>query len=170
MKYAWIERHRAQWPVSLSCEVLRVSASGYHEHRRRSSNPHPRRLGNDALMVHIRAVHAQSKGDYGWPRVWKQLLAQDIRVGKERVRKLMQQHGIRAGGKRKFKGRRGSGTNALLADSSRVLAQAHCLSLGAETHSTHPVRALRVAKCSWRGNFESKEEGNVRLQFIWKRR
>ncbi|HEY8355385.1 MAG TPA: IS3 family transposase [Methylophilaceae bacterium] len=103
LKYAWIERHRKQWPVSLSCEVLGVSTSGYHEHRRRSSKPYARRLGNDALLVHIRAVHAESKGEYGWPRVWKELLARGIRVGKERVRKLMQQHGIRARGKRKFK-------------------------------------------------------------------
>jgi len=103
LKYAWIERHRTQWPVSLSCEVLGVSPSGYHEHRRRSNKPHPRRIGNDALLVHIRAVHAESRGEYGWPRVWKQLLAQGIRVGKERVRKLMKQHRIRARGKRKFK-------------------------------------------------------------------
>ena len=80
-----------------------MSPSGYHEHRRRCAKPHPRRIGNDALLVHIRAVHAQSRGEYGWPRVWKQLLAQGIRVGKERVRKLMKQHGIRARGKRKFK-------------------------------------------------------------------
>jgi putative transposase len=91
--------------VSLSCEVLGVSTSGYHEHRRRAlCRPHPGgRIGNDALLVHIRAVHAESRGEYGWPRVWKQLLAQGIRVGKERVRKLMKQHGIRARGKRKFK-------------------------------------------------------------------
>jgi hypothetical protein len=63
VKYAWIERHRAQWPVSLSCEARRVSASGYREHRRRSSKPHPRRVGNDALLVHSRAVHTQSKGE-----------------------------------------------------------------------------------------------------------
>jgi len=50
-------------------------------------------VGNDALLVHIRAVHAQNKGEYGWPRVWTQLLVQGIRVGKERVRKLMQQQG-----------------------------------------------------------------------------
>lgn len=103
LKYAWIERHRTQWPVSLSCEVLGVSPSGYHEHRRRSSKPHARRISNDAFLVHIRAVHAESRGEYGWPRVWKQLLAQGIRVGKQRVRKLMKQHGIRARGKRKFK-------------------------------------------------------------------
>ena len=103
MKYAWIERHRTQYPVSLSCEVLGVSPSGYHDHRRRARAPRPRRLGNDALLVHIKAVHAQSKGEYGWPRVWRQLLAQGVRVGKERVRKLMALHGIRARGKRKFK-------------------------------------------------------------------
>jgi len=48
-------------------------------------------------------IHAESKGEYGWPRVHKQLLACAIRVGKERVRKLMQLHGIQARAKRKYK-------------------------------------------------------------------
>ena len=34
--------------------------------------------------------------------MWKELLARGIRVGKERVRCLMQRHGIKARGKRKF--------------------------------------------------------------------
>ena len=38
----------------------------------------------------------------GWPRMHKELLARGIRVGKDRVRKLMQQHGIRAKTKHKF--------------------------------------------------------------------
>ena len=41
-------------------------------------------------------------GEYGWPRMHKELLARGIRVGKDRVRKLMQQHGIQARTKRKF--------------------------------------------------------------------
>ena len=91
--------------MSLSCEVLGVSTSGYHEYRRRSGTPAPpgKRIGNDALLVHIRAAHAESRGEYGWPRVWKQLLINGIRVGKERVRRLMHDHGIKARGKRKFK-------------------------------------------------------------------
>ena len=91
--------------MSLSCEVLSVSTSGYHEYRRRSGTPTQpgKRIGNDALLVHIRAVHAESRGEYGWPRVWKQLLINGIRVGKERVRRLMHDHGIKARGKRKFK-------------------------------------------------------------------
>ena len=53
--------------------------------------------------MHIKAIHAQTRGGYGWPRTWKELLARGIRVGKDRVQKLMQLHGIRAKGKRRFK-------------------------------------------------------------------
>jgi len=102
VKYAWIRRHRERWPVSLSCEVLRVSTSGFYEHERRGGQPAPGRLSDDALLVHIKALHAEVRGEYGWPRIWKELLARGIRVGKERVQKLMQRHGIKARGKRKF--------------------------------------------------------------------
>jgi putative transposase len=108
VKYAWIARHRAQWPVTLACEVLGVSASGYFEHWRRKDTDKPsrpganKRISDEALLVHIKAIHAQVKQEYGWPKMWKELLARGIRVGKERVRKLMQRHGIKARGKRKF--------------------------------------------------------------------
>ena len=99
--------HKARWPVSLACEVLGVSTSGYFEHQRRRAYGGPRqpgggRVGNEALLAHMRAIHAEVKGEYGWPRMHKELLARGIRVGKDRVRKLMQQHGIRAKTKRKF--------------------------------------------------------------------
>jgi transposase InsO family protein len=106
VKYAWIERNRRRWPVSLACEVLGVSPSGYHERKARelADTRGPRRsIGNDALLMHVRAVHAETKGEYGWPRVWKELLARGIRVGKERVQKLMKLHGIKARSKRKYK-------------------------------------------------------------------
>jgi hypothetical protein len=32
MKYAFIQRNRRVWPISVQCRVLRVSVSGYHEH------------------------------------------------------------------------------------------------------------------------------------------
>ena len=106
MKYAWIERHKAAWPVTLSCEVLEVSTSGYFEHRRRQAQAAPSkpagRISNENLLVNIRAIHAEVKGEYGWPRMWKELLGRGIRVGKQRVQQLMQTHGIKARGKRKF--------------------------------------------------------------------
>jgi transposase InsO family protein len=50
----------------------------------------------------MRAIHAEFKQEYGWPRMHKERIASGIRVGKERVRRLMHQHGIRAKTKRKF--------------------------------------------------------------------
>jgi transposase InsO family protein len=54
-------------------------------------------------LVHISAVYAENRGAYGWPRIWRQLRAQGIRVGKQRVQRLMQKHGIQARGKRRFR-------------------------------------------------------------------
>ena len=107
MKYAWIDKLKTVWPVTLMCQVLGVSVSGFFEHRQRSSKaappePGPRRVSNEALVAHIRAIHAEFKGEYGWPRVWKELLARGVRVGKDRVQRLMKMHNIRARGKRKF--------------------------------------------------------------------
>ena len=104
MKYAFIQRHRRVWPISVQCRVLEVSVAGYHEYFvRRASAAQRRHLSDDALLVHIKAIHAETRGAYGWPRTWKELLGRGIRVGKERVQKLMQRHGIRAKGKRRFK-------------------------------------------------------------------
>jgi transposase InsO family protein len=84
--------------------VLKVSVSGFHEHFVRSASDAQRRhLSDDALLVHIKAIHAETRGGYGWPRIWKEMQARGVRVGKDRVQKLMQRHGIRARGKRRFK-------------------------------------------------------------------
>ncbi len=104
MKYAFIQSHRRVWPISVQCRVLEVSVAGYHEHFVRSASAAQRRyLSDDALLVHIKAIHAETHGGYGWPRTWKERQARGIRVGKDRVQKLMQLHGIRAKGKRRFK-------------------------------------------------------------------
>ena len=94
------------WPITLICEVFNVSVSGYFEHQRRRAQDRPSVPGgwhgNKALPAHIRAVHAEVKGEYGGPRVWKALLARGIRMGKNRVQRLMHTHGIQPRGKRKF--------------------------------------------------------------------
>jgi transposase InsO family protein len=104
VKYAFIQRHRQVWPITVQCRVLLVSVSGYHQHlARRRELARRRHLSDEALLLHIRAVYAQTRGAYGWPRIWRQLLSEGVRVGKQRVQRLMQQHGIRARGKRRFR-------------------------------------------------------------------
>ena len=108
MRYAFIERHRTVWPVAAQCRALNVSASGYRQYRARqtrdvSSLQPGRRIGDSALLVHVKAIFNEMKGAYGWPRIWRELQDRGIRAGKERVRKLMKAHGLQARGKRKFK-------------------------------------------------------------------
>jgi len=84
--------------------VLGVSVSGYHQHlARRRQIAQRRHLSDEALLVHISAIYAENRGAYGWPRIWRQLRRQGIRVGKLRVQRLMQKHGIQARGKRRFR-------------------------------------------------------------------
>ncbi len=96
---------RLRYPVTLACAVLEVSASGYfnwlRRHRDGRTGPVSRH-SDEAVLARIRAIHAEVKGEYGWPRMQKELLARGIRVGNDRVRKLMQQHGIKAKTKSKF--------------------------------------------------------------------
>jgi transposase InsO family protein len=104
VKYALIRRNRRLWPIRVQCRVLGVSVAGYHEHMAgRLTIARRRHLSDEALLVHIRAVFAVHRGAYGWPRIWRQLRADGVRVGKLRVQQLMQQHGIRARGKRRFR-------------------------------------------------------------------
>ena len=104
MKYAFIQRHKRVWPICVQCRVLLVSVSGYHEHLARGRDIAQRRhLSDEALMVHISAVYAENRGAYGWPRIWRELVKRGIRVGKQRVQRLMQKHGIHARGKRRFR-------------------------------------------------------------------
>lgn len=107
MKYAFIQRHRQVWPITVQCRVLEVSVSGYHGHVARQANEAPRRhLSDDALLVHIKAIHAQTKRAYGRPRLWRELRNNGVRVGKQRLQTLMRKHGIRAKGKKRQRGRR----------------------------------------------------------------
>jgi transposase InsO family protein len=104
VKYAFIQRHKRIWPIRVQCRVLGVSVSGYHQHlARRREIARRRHLSDEALLVHISATYAENRGAYGWPRIWRQLVSQGIRVGKQRVQRLMQEHGIRARGKRRFR-------------------------------------------------------------------
>lgn len=104
MKYAHISRSRHLWPVRMQCEVLDVSFTGYHQHQlRRKQIAGRRHMTEAALLVHIRAIHAELRGAYGWPRMWRELRRRGVRVGKERVRVLMQQHDIQGRGKRRFR-------------------------------------------------------------------
>jgi transposase InsO family protein len=57
---------------------------------------------NVRLKHAILAASIPQMGDMAGTKMWKELLARGIRAGKERVRKMMKLHGIKAKGKKKF--------------------------------------------------------------------
>jgi putative transposase len=79
--------------TAVACRVLGVSRSGYYEWKGR---PESARAARDKeLLKLIEAVHADSRGSYGSPRVAAELrLGLGLEVNRKRVERLMRQAGI----------------------------------------------------------------------------
>lgn len=101
MKYAWIDGQRNDYPLQALCGLLGVSTSGYADWK--ACGGPKQWLSDDQLLTLIRSVHAESKQAYGSPRITEELKDRGIPVSRNRVRKLMQAHGIRAWHKRCYK-------------------------------------------------------------------
>jgi putative transposase len=83
------------------CESLQVSVSGYTDWLK-SGGP-TSWPSEEQRVALVRIIHAESTGADGSPRITAELKARGIPVSKDRVRRLMYEHGIRARHKRKFK-------------------------------------------------------------------
>jgi putative transposase len=91
--YRIISAERASFPVSVMCEVLGVSRSGFHGWESRA--PSDRALSDAWLTSRITEIHERARGVYGSRRVRAELqLGQGIRVSRRRVRRLMRVAGI----------------------------------------------------------------------------
>ena len=100
MRFAFIFAEKAVWPITVMCEVLRVSRSGYYAWQGRPASA--REQADTELVVAIRAAHEAGRGHYASPRVHRALRRNGTRVGKKRVARLMQREGIVAKRRKKF--------------------------------------------------------------------
>ena len=101
MRYAFIRDHERQFPVELTCEVLRVARSGYYAWKRRSPGAKAVRRGE--LVEQVRQVHQESRATYGSPRVHRELQARGVECCENTVAKLMRREGIRSKAMRRFR-------------------------------------------------------------------
>ena len=76
------------------CRVYGVTRAGFYAWRSRRRSERERQ--NELLAAEIRAVHTESRGTYGSPRVHRMLQKRGHRVGKHRIARLMRRHGIKA--------------------------------------------------------------------------
>jgi transposase InsO family protein len=83
------------------CRALGVSPSGFYAWCRRPESAHLQR--DRRLKVLVRAAFDASKQRYGSPRIHEDLLEQQERVSRKRVIRLMQEEGLKARLRKRFK-------------------------------------------------------------------
>jgi len=101
VRFAFIDEEKVRWPIEIMCDVLNVSRSGYYAWKDRP--PSERAVANAQLVVEIKAAYAVGRGNYGSPRVQRELRKRNRRVGQKRVARLMRQEGIRARKRKRFR-------------------------------------------------------------------
>jgi putative transposase len=87
--------------VAKACGLLEVSKSAFYE--RRNGAPSQRDVTDAELLGQITAIHTESKGTYGAPRIHKELLHRHIACGKRKVTRLMRQAGMEGRCKKRWR-------------------------------------------------------------------
>jgi len=101
VRFIFIAAKKAEHTVSILCRCLRVTRSGFYAWQRRPESTHTR---NDRrLTVLVRASFEESQQRYGSPRVHEDLIEQDEHVSRKRVVRLMQEDGLVARLRKRFK-------------------------------------------------------------------
>jgi putative transposase len=94
-----VTAHQALHPVAAMCRVLDVSPSGYYAWRKRPLSPRAR--ADVELTAEIEAIHRESRGTYGAPRIHAELAARGVPIGRKRVARLMRRARLQGVSRRK---------------------------------------------------------------------
>lgn len=101
MRYQFIDRESKNYALEVLCRVLEVSRSGFYDWRGRPKSK--AKLEDEKIVEQIKVFHCGSRCTYGSPRIHKDFKAKGMKVGKNRIARLMQKEGIKGKCKRRFK-------------------------------------------------------------------
>jgi transposase InsO family protein len=101
VKFRFIAAEKASHSLMILCRCPRATRSGFYAWQRRPESVHTKR--DRHLKVLVRASFDASKHRYGSPRIYKDLWEQDERVSRKRVIRLMQEDGLKARLRKRFK-------------------------------------------------------------------
>jgi hypothetical protein len=88
----YIVERRDAFGVEPICRTLGVPVSTHYA--RRSRKPSARELADRELLVEIEAARSGRRKVYGARKTWKELRRRDVEVGRDRVARVMRQHGL----------------------------------------------------------------------------
>jgi putative transposase len=89
----FINAYRDRWGIEPICTALQVAPSTYYTAVSRL--PSARQLSDQRLKVEIARVHRANFGVYGIEKVWRQLNREGIKIGRDRVARLMDEMELR---------------------------------------------------------------------------
>ena len=101
MRFTFIAAKKAEHTVSILCRCLRVTRSGFYAWQRRPESTHAR--DDRRLKVLVQASFEASQHRYGSPRVHEDLIEQHEHVSRKRVVRLMQEDGLVARLRKRYK-------------------------------------------------------------------
>src|SRR5215813_3767959 len=94
VKFGFIAKHRGIWPAAWLCEALGVSRGGFYAWLTRPRSQRSR--SDEELGAKVRASFVASDRTYGTRRVWKDMLAEGLSCGLNRIERLMRLQALKA--------------------------------------------------------------------------
>lgn len=101
MRFRFIAAEKAYHSLTRLCRCLRVTRSGFYAWRGRPESARAQRDRKLKVLVHTSFEASQQR--YGSPRIHRDLLEQQESVSRKRVIRLMQEEGLKARARKRFK-------------------------------------------------------------------
>jgi len=102
VKFALVDAEKASYRVTRMCAWLEVSRAGYYAWKKRK--PSARQQRDEQLKVAVLTAHATGRGNYGSPRIHRELREEhDIHTGIRRVTRLRRDLDLKARLRRRYK-------------------------------------------------------------------
>jgi len=102
VKYSFITQHKNTYPISLQCQVLGVSRSGYYKYQSNQVN-RPDDTEHQEMLEWVQDIAESSKDSYGSRRMKEALNALGYPVSRNKARKLMREADVQVRHRKKFK-------------------------------------------------------------------
>jgi putative transposase len=95
-RYVCVDDQKAAgFPVTAACEAAEVSTSGYYDWcAREAAGPTERQVAEAELVAWMSEIFDAADGNYGVPRMFKELRNAGVAVNNKRVHRLMRRHGM----------------------------------------------------------------------------
>ncbi|MFJ8197152.1 IS3 family transposase [Streptomyces sp. NPDC096152] len=93
-RFQFVADHQRRYGVKRLCTILGIARSSFYYWRRTAADRAARQAADAALAARIRAVHRESDGTYGVPRITAELREDGERINHKRIARVMRSMGL----------------------------------------------------------------------------